>query len=238
MAMPILEVESISAFYGPIRALDGVSLSVSEGAIVAVLGANGAGKTTLLRSISGLAPSAAGSIRFDGRAIARIPAERLSAMGMAHVPEGRQVFPELTVQENLLMGAFSRRDRKNVAADLERVREYFPVLKERAGQAAGTLSGGEQQMLAIGRALMSRPRLLLLDEPSLGLSPVLTRQIFAIIQTINKAGTTIVMVEQNANMALRLANYAYILLTGRVGLEGEAASLAGNPEVHKLYLGY
>ena len=238
MAIPLLEVENISAFYGPIRALDGVSLSVSEGAIVAVLGANGAGKTTLLRSISGLAPSAAGSIRFDGRAIARIPAERLSAMGMAHVPEGRQVFPELTVQENLLMGAFSRRDRKNVAADLERVREYFPVLKERAGQAAGTLSGGEQQMLAIGRALMSRPRLLLLDEPSLGLSPVLTRQIFAIIQTINKAGTTIVMVEQNANMALRLANYAYILLTGRVGLEGEAASLAGNPEVHKLYLGY
>lgn len=238
MTEPLLQVEGISTYYGPLRALDGVSIKVPKGAIVAVLGANGAGKTTLLKSISGLLPPSSGTIRFDGRPVERVPAEKLSVMGMAHVPEGRQVFPELTVQENLLMGAYARKDRANVPSDLERVREYFPVLRERAGQPAGTLSGGEQQMLAIGRALMSRPRLLLLDEPSLGLSPVLVRQIFAIIKTINKAGTTIVMVEQNANMALRLADYAYILLTGRVGLEGEAARLAGNPEVRKLYLGH
>jgi len=233
----LLELKGVRTCYGPIEALKGISLRVAEGTIVTVLGANGAGKTTLMNTISGLLHPRAGRITFQGRRIGHLAAEKIVRLGIIQVPEGRQLFPDLSVLENLRMGAFARRDRGGIKADLERVFSHFPVLRERRGQLAGTLSGGEQQQLAIGRALMSRPRLLLLDEPSLGLSPVLVRELFAIIQELNHEGTTILLAEQNAYMALSTADYGYVLETGQIALEGPAAELRQNERVRQLYLG-
>ncbi len=234
----MLRLEGVSAAYGRIQALRDVSLEVPAGSIVALLGANGAGKTTTLRVISGLLRPTAGAVYFEGRRIDRLPAEAIVRLGVAHVPEGRQVFAELTVGENLTLGAYARRDRRNIPADLERVFALFPVLRERRKQLAGTLSGGEQQMLAIGRALMARPRLLLLDEPSLGLAPMVVREIFRTIRQINAEGTTILLVEQDASRALQVARTAYVLQTGQVVLSGPAAELRQNEAVRRSYLGY
>ena len=234
---PLLRVRDLEAHYGRIRALKDVSLEVPAGSVVALLGANGAGKTTTLRAISGLLRPTRGAVEFDGRRIDRLSAEQRVRAGIAHVPEGRQVFPELTVRENLRLGAYTRRDRDGIAADLQRVYGYFPILRERSGQLAGTLSGGEQQMLAIGRALMAKPRLLLLDEPSLGLAPLLVKQIFAIIAEIRAAGTTVLLVEQNVHMALVVADYGYVLETGRVALADSSAALRRREEVQHSYLG-
>jgi len=233
----LLQVEAIAVHYKKVAALKEVSLRVPAGGIVTIVGANGAGKTTTLRAISGLARLSAGSIRFDGRRLDGLPAERIVAAGIAQVPEGRRTFPDMTVRENLLTGAFLRRDKAAVAADLARVFERFPRLRERQGQLAKTLSGGEQQMLAIGRALLSAPRLLLLDEPSMGLSPVMVQEIAAIIRDIAALGVPVVLVEQNADLALGLADYAYVLETGRVTLEGPAATLRDDPHVRRAYLG-
>jgi branched-chain amino acid transport system ATP-binding protein len=233
----LLGLEDVSTFYGPIQALKSVELRVAEGAIVTVLGVNGAGKTTLMNTISGLIHPRAGRIIFQGRGIEHLSAERIVRLGIVQVPEGRQLFPDLTVLENLRMGAFARRDRQSIKADLERVFSHFPVLRERGKQLAGTLSGGEQQMLAIGRALMGKPKLLLLDEPSLGLSPVLVRDLFGIIKGLNREGTTILLAEQNAHMALNTADYGYVLETGQIALEGPAAELRQNERVRQLYLG-
>lgn len=232
-----MQLFDVSAGYGAITALRQVSLEVAEGEVVVLLGANGAGKTTTLRVISGLIRPWEGEVMFDGRAIHGWPPERIVGLGLIHVPEGRQVFPELTVAENLRLGAYRRRDRWQVKADLEWLFSLFPVLKERAAQPAGTLSGGEQQMLAIGRGLMARPRLLLLDEPSLGLAPLVVRQILEVIRAIHAAGTTVLMAEQNAHLALGLAQRAYILQTGQIRLSGTPAELRENPEVKRLYLG-
>jgi branched-chain amino acid transport system ATP-binding protein len=233
----MLEIEGVTAAYGAVTALTDASLVVREGEIVAILGGNGAGKTTTLRVVSGLLPPRAGAVRFRGARIDRWPPERIVASGICHVPEGRQVFADLTVGENLWMGAFARRDKQAARADMERVLADFPLLRARYNQPAGTLSGGEQQMLVIGRALMGRPALLLLDEPSLGLAPQMVRQVFEIIRRINATGTTILMVEQNAYLALGLAVRAYILQAGRIALSGDVATLRGNPEVKRLYLG-
>ncbi len=233
----MLHLISIEAKYGPIRALKGVTLHVGAGEIVALLGANGAGKTTTLRLISGIIRPAGGRVEFEGERIDGLTPEAIVARGIVQVPEGRQLFPGLTVAENLRMGAFARRDRARVKSDLDRVLAYFPQLKERLPQLAGTLSGGEQQMLAIGRALMARPRLLLLDEPSMGLAPLIVRAIYQIIETIHGEGTTILMAEQNANMALGLAQRGYVLQNGYVRLEGQTPALRENPEVRHLYLG-
>jgi branched-chain amino acid transport system ATP-binding protein len=233
----LLKLEGVSTYYGPIQALKEVTLEVEEGAIVAVLGANGAGKTTLMNTISGLVHPRAGEITFQGRRIDRLPAERIVRLGISLVPEGRQLFPDLTVWENLRMGAFIQRDHRGIKESLERVFAHFPVLRERRGQLAGTLSGGEQQMLAIARGLMARPRLLLLDEPSLGLSPVLVRELFRIIRELNREGTTLLLAEQNAHMALTTAMRGYILETGRLALSGPAAELRANERVRQLYLG-
>jgi len=233
----LLKLEDVSTFYGPIQALRRVSLDVGEGAIVTVLGANGAGKTTLMNTISGLIHPREGRISFQGKPIDRLPAERIVRLGIIQVPEGRQLFPDLTVMENLRMGAFARRDHKGIKQDLERVFAHLPVLHERGGQLAGTLSGGEQQMLAIGRALMGKPKLLLLDEPSLGLSPVLVRQLFGIIKELNREGTTMLLAEQNAHMALAAAGWGYVLETGKIALEGGTAELRENERVRQLYLG-
>jgi branched-chain amino acid transport system ATP-binding protein len=234
---PLLTVRDIDTFYGNIQALKGISFDVPEGSIVTLLGANGAGKSTTLRSISGLTPPAQGSVHFMGQAILGRPSEQMVRMGIAHVPEGRELFPELTVVENLRMGAFTRRDRGEVQQSLERVYTHFPILAERRAQLAGTLSGGEQQMLAIGRALMARPRLILLDEPSLGLAPRLVEEIFRIIHDIRAGGATVVLVEQNANKALSIADYGYVLETGKIALEGERHELLRNDHVRRLYLG-
>jgi branched-chain amino acid transport system ATP-binding protein len=228
----------VSAAYGRIQALRGVSLEVPAGSVVALLGANGAGKTTTLRVISGLLRPTDGAVFFEGRRIDRLPPEAIVRLGVAHVPEGRQVFADLTVGENLILGAYARRDRRNVPADLERVFELFPVLRERRKQLAGTLSGGEQQMLAIGRALMARPRLLLLDEPSLGLAPMVAREIFRTVRRVNAEGTTVLLVEQDASRALQVAQTAYVLQTGQVVLWGPAAELRQNEAVRRSYLGY
>ena len=236
-AQPLLRVTDIEAYYGRIRALRGVSLEVPAGSVVALLGANGAGKTTTLRAVSGLLHPARGTVEFDGRRIDRVAAERLVRAGMAHVPEGRQVFPELTVRENLRLGAYTRRDRTAIGDDLQRVYGYFPRLEQRAAQLAGTLSGGEQQMLAMARALMAKPRLLLLDEPSLGLAPLLVREIFRIIAEIRAAGTTVLLVEQNVHMALTVADYGYVLESGRVALADNSAALRQREEVQHSYLG-
>jgi branched-chain amino acid transport system ATP-binding protein len=233
----MLELKSIESYYGKIQALKGITLEVPEGGIVAILGANGAGKSTTLRSISGLIQPAKGVIRFHGDTIHRAPPHKIVRMGICHVPEGRDIFMGLKVQENLKMGAFTRRDGKKIQEDLERVYESFPVLKERAKQQAGTLSGGEQQMLAIARGLMSNPRLMLLDEPSLGLAPLMVEEIFRIIKEINNEGVTILLVEQNANMALLTAQYGYVMETGTIALHDTAQNLIQNDYVRKVYLG-
>ena len=234
----MLEIHDLQVSYGQIAALHGVSLAVPRGSIVTLIGANGAGKSTLLRAVSGMIPSQGGRVTYDGADITRIPAHRLVARGLAHVPEGRMVFANLTIQENLDMGAFLRRDRAGMAADLDYVFTLFPRLKERRRQSAGTLSGGEQQMLAIGRALMGAPRLLMLDEPSLGIAPMLTRAIFAKITEISRErGLTILLVEQNVNLALEVSSHGFVLVTGRILLSGPAADLRANPKVREAYLG-
>jgi len=235
----MLEITGLEVHYGGIRALNGLSLNVPEGSIVTLIGANGAGKSTTLRTISGLVPPAAGSIRFDGKEIAGWPAHKIVADGLAHVPEGRLVFPELNVRENLMMGAYLRRDRKEIAVDLAWVGEFFPRLKERITQQAGTLSGGEQQMLAIGRALMGRPRCLMLDEPSLGIAPLLVETIFERLVDLNcTRGMTMLLVEQNASLALKVSQYAYVLETGHIHLEGPSAEIKNRPEIKAAYLGH
>ena len=237
--VPLLEVRDLEVRYGGIRALNGISLSVPAGSIVTLIGANGAGKSTTLRALSGLVPPSAGSIRFDGAEISGMPAHRIVAAGLAHVPEGRLVFPELTVLENLRMGAYLRNDRKGIAGDLEWVGEFFPRLQERRSQLAGTLSGGEQQMLAIGRALMARPRCLMLDEPSLGIAPLLVETIFERLTALNRErGMTMLLVEQNASLALRVSTHAYVLETGLIHLEGPSAEIRNRPEVKAAYLGH
>jgi len=232
----MLEVRDLHVYYGEIHALKGVSFTVSQGEIVTLLGNNGAGKTTTLKTLSGLLTPRRGDVLLDGASLLGVAAHDIVLRGVTHVPEGRRIFNRLTVVENLEMGAYTRADR-SIAQDIERVYVMFPRLKERRLQVAGTLSGGEQQMLAIGRALMARPRLLLLDEPSMGLAPVLVEQIFDTVQTINRQGVTILLVEQNASMALSIAARGYVLETGRVALEGHAGELAVNPEVRRAYLG-
>jgi branched-chain amino acid transport system ATP-binding protein len=234
---PILELKDIHAYYGNIHALSGVSLNVEKGEIVTLIGANGAGKSTTLKSISGLLRPRNGEIWFDGQRIDGLRADSIVSLGICQSPEGRRVFPRMSVQENLEMGAFQRKKGPDVDADFERVFTLFPRLRERRTQLAGTLSGGEQQMLAIGRALMAHPKLLLLDEPSMGLAPILVEQIFKIIQDINAEGTTVLLVEQNALMALGIAKRGYILQTGEIVLADQSAALADNPEVKKAYLG-
>ncbi len=233
----LLEVENLHVRYGNVEALHGVSLQVRQGEIVAILGANGAGKTTTLHAISGLLRPARGEIRFESRPIHQVPAHRLVAMGIAQAPEGRRIFATLTVRENLHLGAFAQRDPLRSARTLQWIHELFPVLAQRREQLAGTLSGGEQQMLAIGRALMAQPRILLLDEPSLGLAPLLVKTIFQTLWEINEAGVTIVLVEQNARAALKLAHRAYVMEVGRIVLEDRAAALLANPDVCNAYLG-
>lgn len=237
MAEPMLKIDNIDVYYGAIHALKGISLEVNEGEIVTLIGANGAGKSTTLRTISGLLKPKTGSITFLGQNIAGVRAHEIVKKGISQVPEGRRVFAEMTVMENLDLGAFVRKDKAGIQQDLKRVFELFPRLEERKNQSAGTLSGGEQQMLAMGRALMSRPKLLLLDEPSMGLAPLLIKEIFNIIVDINKSGTTVLLVEQNANMALSIANRAYVLETGRITLSGKAQDLAASEDVRKAYLG-
>ena len=233
----LFRLNDLTVHYQKVAALKGVSLALEDGDIVTLIGANGAGKSTTLRAISGLARASAGEIWFDGRRIDRLKPEEIVALGIAHVPEGRRVFPDLTVLENLHTGAYLRRDREGIAADLEKVFHHFPRLKERRRQRARTLSGGEQQMLAMGRALMARPRLLLLDEPSLGLSPVMVQEIARIILDINRGGVSVILVEQNAELALRLARYGYVLETGTIALEGESRLLHENEHVRRAYLG-
>jgi branched-chain amino acid transport system ATP-binding protein len=233
----LLELDNITLLYGHIQALHGISLTVGEGEIVALIGANGAGKSTTMRAISGLRPVAQGSIRFDGKDITKLRADLRVVRGVSQSPEGRGIFPGMTVRENLEMGAYTRRVRAEIDEDLQRVFTLFPRLKEREKQAGGTLSGGEQQMLAVGRALMSRPKLLLLDEPSMGLAPILIQQIFDIIVEINQQGTTVLLVEQNAQQALSRAHRAYVLETGRIVKEGTGAELLDDPAVKDAYLG-
>ena len=233
----MLEIKDIHVYYGAIHAIKGVSLSVRQGEIVTLIGSNGAGKSTTLRTISGLLKPKEGDILFEGESIAGRPAQDIVKAGISQVPEGRRIFANMTVMENLELGAFSRSDADGIEADMHMVFNRFPRLLERKEQAAGTLSGGEQQMLAMGRALMSHPRLLLLDEPSMGLAPLLIREIFSIIEDINRAGTTVLLVEQNANMALSIAHRAYVLETGRIALSGDAKELAASEEVRKAYLG-
>ncbi|HEV8462050.1 MAG TPA: ABC transporter ATP-binding protein [Gaiellaceae bacterium] len=233
----MLEIEDIHTYYGSIHALKGISLTVNEGEIVTLLGANGAGKSTTLRSINGLNRPRQGAIRFQGRDITSVPAHEIVKRGIAQSPEGRRLFPRMTVTENLEMGAFQRNDRSEIKGDMDRVFELFPRLQERRNQKAGTMSGGEQQMCAIGRALMARPKLLLLDEPSLGLAPIFVERIFDIIQQINEQGTSILLVEQNALMALDHANRGYVLETGTIVLADRAEALKTNEQVRKTYLG-
>ncbi len=235
--MSLLKVENLEVYYGVIQAIKGISFEVEEGEIIALIGANGAGKTTTLHTITGLVPAAAGSIVFEGRDLTRTPAHKIVAMGMAHVPEGRRVFAHLTVEQNLRLGAYTRSDKKEIVESFEMVYDRFPRLKERRKQEAGTLSGGEQQMLAIGRALMSHPKIILMDEPSMGLSPLLVSEIFDIIKHINETGTTVLLVEQNAKKALKIADRGYVLETGKIVMTGTGAELLDNDEVRKAYLG-
>jgi len=237
-AEPILELKNVYSSYGRIKALKGISLKVFPGEIVAMIGANGAGKSTTLMTICGVVPVVKGEILYNDHPIHGIAAEKLPPLGLVQVPEGRRIFPRLTLEENLEMGAFYRKERAEIDRDLERVYDLFPILKERRRQQGGTLSGGEQQMLAVARALMTRPKLLLLDEPSLGLAPLIVQKIFDIIASINKEeGTTILLVEQNANMALQAAQRGYVLETGTIKMEDEAGALLHNPEIRKAYLG-
>ncbi|WXJ96300.1 High-affinity branched-chain amino acid transport ATP-binding protein LivF [Neomoorella carbonis] len=235
--MLLLKVENLNVYYGAIHALKGISLEVNEGEIVTLIGANGAGKSTTLKTISGLLHPQSGTITYRGQNINGLPAQAIVKMGISQVPEGRRIFPNLTVRENLELGAYIHRDREGINKSMQEVFRRFPRLKERQKQMAGTLSGGEQQMLAIGRALMSRPKLMLLDEPSMGLAPILVQEIFNIIREINEQGTTILLVEQNANMALSVAHRGYVLETGRITLAGSAADLASSEAVKKAYLG-
>ncbi len=235
--MSMLKVTDLCVKYGVIPALQGISFEVNQGEVIALIGANGAGKTTTLHTITGLVEKASGRVEFEGRDITKMPAHKIVELGMAHVPEGRRVFPQMTVYQNLMLGAFTRKDAAEKQASLEAVYEHFPRLKERAKQSAGTLSGGEQQMLAMGRALMSKPRIILMDEPSMGLSPIFVGEIFKIIETVSKAGTTVLLVEQNAKKALSIADRAYVLETGKISIEGPAKELMENDEIRKAYLG-
>jgi branched-chain amino acid transport system ATP-binding protein len=235
--MALLEVKDVHTFYGNIEALKGISIEVEEGECVTLIGSNGAGKSTTLRSISGLTPPRQGSIRFSGREITETPPQEIVSMGVSQSPEGRHVFPRMSVQENLLLGAYLRKDADGIQSDLDRVYSLFPRLKERERQKGGTMSGGEQQMLAIGRALMARPELLLLDEPSMGIAPILVERIYETIAEINRQGTTILLVEQNANFALDVSSRGYVLETGKVTVTDKSAALRQNPEVQRAYLG-
>lgn len=234
--MAILEVKGLEIYYGVIQAIKGISFEVNQGEIIALIGANGAGKTTTLQTITGLIPSKAGTITYEGKDITKIPGYKLVGMGIAHVPEGRRVFAELSVLQNLKLGAYTRNDKNEMEETLKMVYERFPRLEERKNQMAGTLSGGEQQMLAMGRALMSHPKLIVMDEPSMGLSPLYVNEIFDIIQKINKDGVTVLLVEQNAKKALSIANRAYVLETGKIALSGDAKELMNDDSVKKAYL--
>ena len=233
----MLEVKDLQVFYGMIQAIKGISFEVNEGETVALIGANGAGKTTTLHTITGLLSPKKGSVVFEGKEITKVPAHKIVSLGMAHVPEGRRVFAQLSVYQNLKMGAYTRKDKAEIDEMLETVYKRFPRLKERQNQMACTLSGGEQQMLAMGRALMSKPKIVLLDEPSMGLSPILVNEIFDIIQSLNKAGTTVLLVEQNAKKALSIADRAYVLETGRIVQSGDAQVLLNDESIKKAYLG-
>lgn len=235
--MALLEIKDLEVNYGVIKAIKGVSFDVNEGEIIALIGANGAGKTTILHTITGLIQAKKGSIVFDGKKLTKTPPHKIVSMGMAHVPEGRRIFQQLSVLENLKLGAYTRKDKSEIASTLKMVYERFPRLEERKNQVAGTLSGGEQQMLAMGRALMSKPRIILMDEPSMGLSPLLVSEIFDIIKVINESGTTVLLVEQNAKKALSIADRAYVLETGKITLSGDAKDLINDESVKKAYLG-
>lgn len=235
--MAMLEVKDLQVYYGVIQAIKGVSFHVQEGEVIALIGANGAGKTTILHTVSGLIAPKAGSIIFEGRDIVKTPGHKIVSMGMAHVPEGRRVFAQLSVLQNLKMGAYTRKSKEEISQTLHTVFERFPRLEERQNQLAGTLSGGEQQMLAMGRALMSHPKIILMDEPSMGLSPIFVNEIFNIIQEVSKSGTTVLLVEQNAKKALSIADRAYVLETGNIVLEGQAGELLNDESIKKAYLG-
>ena len=235
--MAMLEVKGLQVYYGVIQALKVVSFEVNQGEVIALIGANGAGKTTTLHTVTGLIPAKAGSIMFEGVDITKMPAHKIVEMGIAHVPEGRRVFSQLSVYENLIMGAYTRKDKKEIAENLEKVYQRFPRLKERKNQRAGTLSGGEQQMLAMGRALMSNPKMIVMDEPSMGLSPIFVNEIFDIIEKVSASGTTVLLVEQNAKKALSIADRAYVLETGKIVLSGDAKELMNDDSIKKAYLG-
>ena len=235
--MAMLEIKDLSVYYGVIQALKGISFEVNEGEVIALIGANGAGKTTTLHTVSGLIAPKSGSVIFEGQDITKTPAHKIVSMGMAHVPEGRRVFASLSVLQNLRLGAYTRNDKEEIEESLRKVYKRFPRLEERKNQPAGTLSGGEQQMLAMGRALMSNPRIILMDEPSMGLSPILVNEIFDIIKEVSAGGTTVLLVEQNAKKALAIADRAYVLETGNIALEGKAEELLANDSVKKAYLG-
>lgn len=235
--MAMLQVTDLKVNYGVIQAIKGVSFEVNEGEVIALIGANGAGKTTILHTVTGLIAPKSGKIEFEGKDITKMPAHKIVTLGMAHVPEGRRVFADLSVYENLLMGAFTRKDKDEISQTLEMVYKRFPRLKERKNQVAGTLSGGEQQMLAMGRALMSHPKIILMDEPSMGLSPILVNEIFDIIRSVNEAGTTVLLVEQNAKKALDIADRAYVLETGKIVTSGDAKVLMNDDSIKKAYLG-
>ncbi len=235
--MAMLEVKDLEVYYGMIQAIKGISFEVNEGEVIALIGANGAGKTTTLHTITGLLKPKKGSVMFEGTDITKIPAHKIVGLGMAHVPEGRRVFASFTVLQNLKMGAYTRNDKEEMEDTLEMIYKRFPRLEERKNQLAGTLSGGEQQMLAMGRALMSKPKIILMDEPSMGLSPILVNEIFDIIQSVSASGTTVLLVEQNAKKALSIANRAYVLETGKIVLEGDAKELMNDDSIKKAYLG-
>ena len=235
--MAMLEVKDLQVYYGVIQALKGISFHVNQGEVIALIGANGAGKTTTLQTLTGILSPKSGSIVFEGKDLTRTPAHKIVEMGMAHVPEGRRVFADMSVYENLLLGAYTRKDKAEIAGSLASVYKRFPRLEERKGQRAGTLSGGEQQMLAMGRALMSRPRIILMDEPSMGLSPIFVNEIFDIIREVSESGTTVLLVEQNAKKALSIADRAYVLETGSITMDGKAEDLLNDEAVQKAYLG-
>ena len=235
--MAMLEVKDLQVYYGVIQALKGISFHVNQGEVIALIGANGAGKTTTLQTLTGILSPKSGSIVFEGKDLTRTPAHKIVEMGMAHVPEGRRVFADMSVYENLLLGAYTRKDKAEIAESLASVYKRFPRLEERKGQRAGTLSGGEQQMLAMGRALMSRPRIILMDEPSMGLSPIFVNEIFDIIREVSESGTTVLLVDQNAKKALSIADRAYVLETGSITMDGKAEDLLNDEAVQKAYLG-
>lgn len=235
--MAMLEIKNLEVYYGVIQAIKGISFEVNEGEVIALIGANGAGKTTTLHAVTGLIPVKAGEIIFEGKNVTKTPGHKIVSMGMAHVPEGRRVFAQLSVYQNLKMGAYTRKDKEEIGRNLEMVYKRFPRLEERKNQMAGTLSGGEQQMLAMGRALMSQPKIILMDEPSMGLSPIFVNEIFDIIKEVSAAGTTVLLVEQNAKKALSIADRAYVLETGKITLQGDAKELMNDESVKKAYLG-